>query len=41
MLHRSRDLSIKNRTMLVNALRAHLAEFGFIAAKGIGKLPDL
>jgi len=41
MLHRSRDLSIKNRTMLVNALRGHLAEFGFIAAKGIGKLPDL
>jgi transposase len=41
MLHRSRDLLIKNRTMLVNALRSHLAEFGFIAAKGIGKLPDL
>ena len=41
MLHRSRDLSIKNRTMLVNALRSHLAEFGFVAAKGIGKLPDL
>lgn len=40
-LHRSRDLLIKNRTMLVNALRAHLAEFGFVAAKGIGKLPDL
>ena len=41
MLHRSRDLSIKNRTLLVNALRSHLAEFGFVAAKGIGKLPDL
>ena len=41
MLHRSRDLSIKNRTMLVNALRGHLAEFGFVAAKGIGRLPDL
>ncbi len=40
-LHRARDLLIKNRTMLVNALRAHLSEFGFIAAKGIGKLPDL
>jgi transposase len=40
-LHRSRELLIKTRTMLVNALRAHLAEFGFIAAKGIGKLPDL
>lgn len=41
MLHRSRDLLIKNRTMQVNALRAHLAEFGFVAGKGIGKLPDL
>jgi len=40
-LHRSRELLIKTRTMLVNALRAHLAEFGFVAAKGIGKLPDL
>jgi transposase len=40
-LHRSRDLLIKSRTMLVNALRSHLAEFGFVAAKGIGKLPDL
>jgi transposase len=40
-LHRCRELLIKNRTMLVNALRAHLAEFGFVAAKGIGKLPDL
>ena len=40
-LHRSRELLIKTRTMLVNALRAHLAEFGFVAAKGICKLPDL
>jgi transposase len=40
-LHRSRELLIKQRTMLVNALRAHLAEFGFIAAKGIHKLPEL
>lgn len=40
-LHRARDLLIKNRTMLVNALRGHLAEFGFVAAKGIGKLPEL
>ena len=40
-LHRSRNLLIKTRTMLVNALRAHLAEFGFVASKGIGKLLDL
>jgi transposase len=41
MLHRSRDLLIKNRTMLSNALRSHLAEFGIVAAKGIGKLKEL
>jgi transposase len=40
-LHRCRDLLVKNRTMLINALRGHLAEFGFVAAKGIGNLPDL
>jgi transposase len=40
-LHRCRDLLVKNRTMLINALRAHLAEFGFVADKGIGNLPDL
>ena len=34
-LHRSRDLPVKNRTMLINALRGHLAEFGFIS----GALP--
>jgi len=39
--HRARDLLVKNRTMLVNALRSHLAEFGFITGKGIGKVPDL
>ena len=40
-LHRSRALLSKQRTMLVNALRAHLAEFGFVASKGIRKVPDL
>jgi transposase len=34
MLHRARELLIKQRTMSVNALRSHLAEFGIIAAKG-------
>lgn len=41
MLHRSRDLLVRQRTMLVNALRAHLAEFGIVAAKGRGKVADL
>lgn len=35
MLHRTRDLFIRQRTMLVNALRGHLAEFGATAAQGI------
>jgi transposase len=35
MLHRARTLLIRQRTMLVNALRGHLAEFGIVAPKGI------
>ena len=34
VLHRSRDLLVRQRTMLVNALRAHCAEFGHVAARG-------
>src|SRR6266849_10311675 len=34
MLHRSRELLIRQRTMLINALRGHMAEYGVIAAKG-------
>lgn len=41
MLHRSRDLLIRQRTMLANALRGHLAEFGIVAAQGLRKLPTL
>jgi len=33
-LHRGRELLIRQRTMLINALRGHMAEFGIIAAKG-------
>lgn len=35
LLHRTRDLLIRQRTMLVNALRAHMAEFGIVAPQGI------
>jgi transposase len=38
MLHRARDLLIRQRTMLANALRAHLAELGFVTAQGISKI---
>jgi transposase len=33
-LHRSRDLLVRQRTMLVNALRGHCAEFGLIGSQG-------
>jgi len=36
MLHRTRDLLVRQRTMLICALRSHLAEFGCIAAQGKG-----
>jgi transposase len=35
MMHRARNLLVRQRTMLVNALRAHLAEFGIIAPQGL------
>ncbi len=34
MEHRTRQLLVRQRTMLVNALRAHLAEFGIVAGAG-------
>jgi transposase len=34
MQHRTRDLVMRQRTQLINALRAHLAELGIVAAKG-------
>jgi transposase len=41
MLHRTRSLLIRQRTMLVNALRAHLAEFGIVAPVGLNGLQTL
>jgi transposase len=41
MMHRARDLLIRQRTMLVNALRGHLAEFGLIEAQGLHKVVRL
>ena len=35
MLHRARGLLVRQRTMLVDALRAHMAEFGIIAPQGL------
>ena len=41
MLHRARDLLIRQRIQLVNALRAHLAEFGLVAEKGREGIAEL
>jgi transposase len=32
VLHRSRELLVRQRTMLINAIRGHCAEFGLVAA---------
>jgi transposase len=40
-LHRARDLLVGQRTMLICAIRAHLAEFGIIAAQGKGSFAGL
>ena len=41
MLHKTRELLIKQRTMGINSLRGHLSEFGIVAAKGIGRVDEL
>src|SRR5256714_13909622 len=41
MLHRARHLLVRQRTAQVSAMRAHLAEYGVIAPKGIAHVRDL
>jgi len=41
MIHRARDLLVRQRTAAVNALRGHLAEFGIVAARGTAKAHEL
>jgi transposase len=41
LLHRARELLVRQRTMLANAVRAHAAEFGLVVAKGIQRVPEL
>jgi transposase len=41
MQHRARDLLIRQRTQVINALRAHLAELGITAAQGNAGLKEL
>ena len=41
MQHRTRDVLIRQRTQIINALRAHLAELGFVAAQGKAGVNEL
>ena len=41
MMHRTRELLVRQRTMLVNAMRAHMAEFGIVARVGIPRVKEL
>src|SRR5438046_9673338 len=41
MQHRTRDLLMRQRTQVINALRAHLAELGITAAQGREGIRDL
>jgi transposase len=41
MQHRTRDLLLRQQTQVINALRAHLAEFGIVAAQGREGLKQL
>ncbi len=44
MLHRTRHLFIRQQTAVINAIRAHLAEFGIVAPigrSGVDQLLDV
>jgi len=41
VLHRTRDLLVRQRTMLINAIRGHCAEFGMIAPQGAYRASEL
>ncbi len=41
MVHRTRELLVRQRTMLVNALRAHMAEFGVVVRVGLPQVKKL
>ena len=41
VLHRSRELLVRQRTTLINAIRGHCAEFGIIAPQGARRAAEL
>jgi transposase len=41
VVFRTRDLLVRQRTQLINALRGHLGEFGFVVRQGAGHVAKL
>ena len=41
VIFRARDLLVRQRTQLINALRGHLVEFGFVVRKGASNVGQL
>jgi transposase len=41
MMHRARDFLVRHLTQTTNAIRAHLAEFGIVAPKGVHNVERL
>jgi len=41
MLHRARELLVRQKTMLINALRGHCGEFGLVVAQGASRVEEL
>jgi len=41
VVFRTRDLLVRQRTRLINALRGHMAEFGIVVRQGVGHVAKL
>jgi transposase len=41
LVFRTRDLLVRQRTQLINAIRGHLTEYGWVAPKGPSHIPVL
>ncbi len=41
MLHRTRELLVRQRTVLINSIRSHMAEFGIVALIGVPQVKKL
>lgn len=41
VVFRTRDLLVRQRTQLINALRGHLTEFGYVVRQGVGQVSKL